>query len=187
MFILILSQPSSSFSEPPSLLMCRSAWFGNAFLCREILRLTKLVVDSHVQYRLGNVDAFQWGLSNNLSSFLPPFLLSSFPPFILSFPLPPTFSSPPSLFQLPLLYISNYLYMYILYIIISFIIIPSLPSLPRPWLCPCNYTSFSSRSRPFWFNKSTCTLNSLLQYIHALIQQFHAKFSKIAIIIIEHY
>ncbi|KAJ3744505.1 hypothetical protein DFH05DRAFT_1617530 [Lentinula detonsa] len=34
--------------------------FGNAFhLCREILRLTKLVVDSHVQFRLGNVDAFQ--------------------------------------------------------------------------------------------------------------------------------
>lgn len=34
--------------------------FGNAFhLCREILRLTKLVIDSHVQYRLGNVDAFQ--------------------------------------------------------------------------------------------------------------------------------
>eukprot|EP01053_Blabericola_migrator_P006065 Blabericola_migrator_1__6064@NODE_305_length_10106_cov_125_059269_g249_i0_p1_GENE_NODE_305_length_10106_cov_125_059269_g249_i0NODE_305_length_10106_cov_125_059269_g249_i0_p1_ORF_typecomplete_len2341_score504_88PROCN/PF08083_11/2_2e159PRP8_domainIV/PF12134_8/1_4e132U6snRNA_bdg/PF10596_9/3_4e100U6snRNA_bdg/PF10596_9/18PRO8NT/PF08082_11/9_4e89U5_2snRNA_bdg/PF10597_9/8_2e76PROCT/PF08084_11/6_3e46RRM_4/PF10598_9/1_9e43GIIM/PF08388_11/0_059_NODE_305_length_10106_cov_125_059269_g249_i0304210064 len=34
--------------------------FGNAFhLCREILRLTKLVVDSHLQYRLGNVDAFQ--------------------------------------------------------------------------------------------------------------------------------
>ena len=34
--------------------------FGNAFhLCREILRLTKLVVDTHVQYRLGNVDAFQ--------------------------------------------------------------------------------------------------------------------------------
>lgn len=34
--------------------------FGNAFhLCREILRLAKLVVDSHVQYRLGNVDAFQ--------------------------------------------------------------------------------------------------------------------------------
>jgi pre-mRNA-processing factor 8 len=34
--------------------------FGNAFhLMREILRLTKLVVDSHVQYRLGNVDAFQ--------------------------------------------------------------------------------------------------------------------------------
>ncbi|KAG2180580.1 hypothetical protein INT44_003584 [Umbelopsis vinacea] len=34
--------------------------FGNAFhLCREILRLTKLIVDSHVQYRLGNVDAFQ--------------------------------------------------------------------------------------------------------------------------------
>jgi pre-mRNA-processing factor 8 len=34
--------------------------FGNAFhLTREILRLTKLVIDSHVQYRLGNVDAFQ--------------------------------------------------------------------------------------------------------------------------------
>lgn len=34
--------------------------FGNAFhLCREILRLTKLVVDSHVQYRLGNIEAFQ--------------------------------------------------------------------------------------------------------------------------------
>ena len=34
--------------------------FGNAFhLCREILRLTKLLVDTHVQYRLGNVDAFQ--------------------------------------------------------------------------------------------------------------------------------
>ncbi|KAJ7587835.1 PROCN domain-containing protein [Mycena floridula] len=34
--------------------------FGNAFhLCREILRLTKLVIDAHVQFRLGNVDAFQ--------------------------------------------------------------------------------------------------------------------------------
>ncbi|KAL7751467.1 Pre-mRNA-processing-splicing factor 8 [Sorochytrium milnesiophthora] len=34
--------------------------YGNAFhLCREILRMTKLIVDSHVQYRLGNVDAFQ--------------------------------------------------------------------------------------------------------------------------------
>jgi pre-mRNA-processing factor 8 len=34
--------------------------FGNAFqLCREILRLTKLVVDAHVQFRLRNVDAFQ--------------------------------------------------------------------------------------------------------------------------------
>ncbi|CAG0915719.1 unnamed protein product [Notodromas monacha] len=34
--------------------------FGNAFhLCREILRLTKLLVDAHVQYRLNNVDAFQ--------------------------------------------------------------------------------------------------------------------------------
>jgi len=34
--------------------------FGNAFhLVREILRLTKLVVDAHVQFRLGNVDAYQ--------------------------------------------------------------------------------------------------------------------------------
>lgn len=34
--------------------------FGNAFhLIREMLRLTKLVVDAFVQYRLGNVDAFQ--------------------------------------------------------------------------------------------------------------------------------
>lgn len=34
--------------------------FGNAFhLLREILRLTKLVVDANVQYRLGNIDAFQ--------------------------------------------------------------------------------------------------------------------------------
>ena len=34
--------------------------FGNAFhLIREILRLTKLVVDAYVQYRLGNVDAYQ--------------------------------------------------------------------------------------------------------------------------------
>lgn len=28
-------------------------------LCREILRLTKLIIDSHVQYRLNNIDAFQ--------------------------------------------------------------------------------------------------------------------------------
>ncbi|KAJ8774470.1 hypothetical protein K2173_016916 [Erythroxylum novogranatense] len=34
--------------------------FGNAFhLCREILRLTKLVIDANIQFRLGNVDAFQ--------------------------------------------------------------------------------------------------------------------------------
>ncbi len=34
--------------------------FSAAFhLCREILRLTKLIIDSHVQYRLNNVDAFQ--------------------------------------------------------------------------------------------------------------------------------
>jgi pre-mRNA-processing factor 8 len=34
--------------------------FGNAFhLCREVLRLTKLVVDSNVQFRLGNIDAYQ--------------------------------------------------------------------------------------------------------------------------------
>lgn len=35
-------------------------FFFTAFhLCREILRLTKLIIDSHVQYRLNNVDAFQ--------------------------------------------------------------------------------------------------------------------------------
>ncbi|SCU92397.1 LANO_0E00694g1_1 [Lachancea nothofagi CBS 11611] len=34
--------------------------FGHAFhLMREILKATKLLVDAHVQYRLGNVDAFQ--------------------------------------------------------------------------------------------------------------------------------
>lgn len=34
--------------------------FGNAFhLCREILRLTKIVVDAHVQYRLGHAEAYQ--------------------------------------------------------------------------------------------------------------------------------
>ena len=34
--------------------------FGNAFhLMREIYRLTKLVVDAHVQYRIGNIDAYQ--------------------------------------------------------------------------------------------------------------------------------
>ena len=34
--------------------------FGNAFhLVREIARMTKLIVDAHVQFRLGNCDAFQ--------------------------------------------------------------------------------------------------------------------------------
>ena len=34
--------------------------FGNAFhLCREILRMIKLIVDSHVQYRLGHIEGFQ--------------------------------------------------------------------------------------------------------------------------------
>lgn len=34
--------------------------FGHAFhLMREILRMVKLVVDAHVQFRLGNIDAFQ--------------------------------------------------------------------------------------------------------------------------------
>jgi len=34
--------------------------FGNAFhLIREIMRMVKIVVDCHVQYRLGNVDAYQ--------------------------------------------------------------------------------------------------------------------------------
>ena len=43
--------------------------FGNAFhLCREILRLTKLTVDSNVQFRLGNVDAFQLADGRGLQS-----------------------------------------------------------------------------------------------------------------------
>ena len=34
--------------------------FGNAFhLIREMMRLTKMVVDAHVQFRLGNIDAYQ--------------------------------------------------------------------------------------------------------------------------------
>lgn len=34
--------------------------FGNAFhLIRELLRVVKIIVDSHVQYRLGNIDAYQ--------------------------------------------------------------------------------------------------------------------------------
>eukprot|EP00834_Sanchytrium_tribonematis_P005171 NODE_296_length_10502_cov_0.638374.p1 type:complete len:2225 gc:universal NODE_296_length_10502_cov_0.638374:3591-10265(+) len=34
--------------------------FGNSFhLIREMLRLTKLMVDAHVQFRLGNIDAYQ--------------------------------------------------------------------------------------------------------------------------------
>lgn len=38
----------------------KKARFGNAFhLIREILKIIKLLVDSHVQYRMGNVDAFQ--------------------------------------------------------------------------------------------------------------------------------
>jgi pre-mRNA-processing factor 8 len=38
----------------------KKSHFGNAFhLCREILRLMKLVVDAHVQYRPGNVNAFR--------------------------------------------------------------------------------------------------------------------------------
>jgi pre-mRNA-processing factor 8 len=54
----------SSFSLKPVKTLTtkerKKSRFGNAFhLCREILRLTKLIVDSHVQYRLGNVDAFQ--------------------------------------------------------------------------------------------------------------------------------
>ena len=57
---LTLIQPQRSFSIllPPK--ERKKSRFGNAFhLTREILRLTKLVVDSWVQYRLGNVDAFQ--------------------------------------------------------------------------------------------------------------------------------
>ena len=38
----------------------KKSWFGNAFhLCHEILCLTKLVVDAHGQYHLGNIDTFQ--------------------------------------------------------------------------------------------------------------------------------
>ena len=53
-----------SFSDQPVRTLTtkerKKSRFGNAFhLCREILRLTKLVVDAHVQFRLGNVDAFQ--------------------------------------------------------------------------------------------------------------------------------
>lgn len=34
--------------------------FGNSFhLCRELLRLIKLILDSHIQYRLGNIDSYQ--------------------------------------------------------------------------------------------------------------------------------
>ncbi|KAL4064140.1 pre-mrna-processing-splicing factor 8 [Scleroderma yunnanense] len=44
---------------------CKKSHFSNAFhLCHENLHLTKLVVDTHVQYHLGNVDAFQ--LANSL-------------------------------------------------------------------------------------------------------------------------
>jgi pre-mRNA-processing factor 8 len=33
--------------------------FGNAFhLCREILKMLKLVVDSHVKYRMGEIEAY---------------------------------------------------------------------------------------------------------------------------------
>jgi pre-mRNA-processing factor 8 len=48
---------------PPRTLMTKERkklCFGNAFhLCREILHLTKLIVDAHIQFRLGNVNAFQ--------------------------------------------------------------------------------------------------------------------------------
>src|SRR5262249_9651808 len=64
------SQVSMYLTSKSRLLICcfrtlttkerKKSRFGNAFhLCREILRLTKLVVDAHVQFRLGNVDAFQ--------------------------------------------------------------------------------------------------------------------------------
>ena len=39
--------------------------FGNAFhLCREIIRLTELVVDAHVQFQLGEVDTVQYSLTS---------------------------------------------------------------------------------------------------------------------------
>ena len=38
----------------------KKSWFGNAFhLIWEILKMTKLVVDSHVKYRMGNIEAYQ--------------------------------------------------------------------------------------------------------------------------------
>lgn len=48
-FLIFFASFSSSFSF----------FFAAFHLCREILRLTKLIIDSHVQYRLNNVDAFQ--------------------------------------------------------------------------------------------------------------------------------
>ena len=36
-----------------------SRFCNRFYLCREILRPTKLIVDSYVQYRLNNADAFQ--------------------------------------------------------------------------------------------------------------------------------
>ena len=44
--------------------------FGHSFhLMREILRLTKIIVDCHVQFRLGNVDAYK--LADALQYTLP--------------------------------------------------------------------------------------------------------------------
>ncbi|KAI9161166.1 hypothetical protein LWI28_015047 [Acer negundo] len=73
---LFRSLQATSFSKPRNLIGLKLVFkfpvktlttkerkksrFGNAFhLCREILRLTKLVVDANIQFRLGNVDAFQ--------------------------------------------------------------------------------------------------------------------------------
>ncbi|KAF9649443.1 hypothetical protein BDM02DRAFT_3128398 [Thelephora ganbajun] len=54
------SRTLTYFTQDPGDKGAKEISFGNTFrLCREILRLAKLVVDAHVQYRLGNVDIFQ--------------------------------------------------------------------------------------------------------------------------------
>lgn len=59
-------------------------------LCREILRLTKLIVDVHVQFRLGNIDAFQLAdglqyMFAHVGQLTGSAFSSSFPPPVLVF------------------------------------------------------------------------------------------------------
>jgi len=57
---LLASTRAFSFREGPSTDAPSPASLTPVVhLCREILRLTKLIVDVHVQFRLGNIDAFQ--------------------------------------------------------------------------------------------------------------------------------
>ena len=51
-------QPPCEFLTTRFLLQ-RATLPRNFNLRSQVLRLTKLVVDTHVQYRLGNIDAFQ--------------------------------------------------------------------------------------------------------------------------------